>query len=804
MNTTQRRIGLLIGGLVLATLVVLAQLGWLMVAKNDVWTLRSYGNRWTFRDVPTHRGAILDRQGHVLTQDQPVYELLIDYQTFRRLHPVGAAVHGATLLADYTPGLVTERYGYVDGPLGPEAACRALLELPLLWLRARGGSAQAVADRRDVRFYCVSLLSACSGRSRSRVYRELRQTEKDAPQRQVGEALPGLGRDELSAAYDLMLGQLRTVDRELQNDMGHIRRGRGTPDGVRQTLMRSLDECRDEWFAAQFAGETSRMDRLRLLADRVAFELAAGLRTLAENHSGLWLEPSVVREPSDLAKQDPLLRSLLGSVQPIDRLAGLEPGDTDKERDAKLNDKVGVRRAQIVGDEELADVVPDELASDHVRVEFRNRLISYVEAMVRNGDRHGGSGVEKAMDDVLAGEPGLRLVERDKRAREQVLWSRLEVRPGADVRVSIDLELQALVAQVVRRAGERWSAAARLPGSFGAAMAVLDAATGEVRAVAGDPLGDDSEERKALQGRPLGLNWRQFGELGSVVKPFMLLEQLQAEGTERRHLPLAEFQLCDGKDHKGLDGFYKKVGTETLRCLHADFEAGRNPELALMKSCNVFFFQVAEGLGSDGVERALRRFGLMRDAGEFPAGTYEPWPVGAGNLVSPPTIDRGPLLQKRAIGYGICASPLLVARAYAALATGVLRPATFVIEGDRPAVSLDVTAAQLQRVHEGLRLCVEDPHGTAYDQPALRRYGVCGKTGTAEVTRKGDNNAWFAGFLPYTGPGGVQLAFAAVVYCVPDRSYGADAAGPMVGEMLDGIAEDPVLQARYQLQGGGR
>jgi len=39
---------------------------------------------------------------------------------------------------------------------------------------------------------------------------------------------------------------------------------------------------------------------------------------------------------------------------------------------------------------------------------------------------------------------------------------------------------------------------------------------------------------------------------------------------------------------------------------------------------------------------------------------------------------------------------------------------------------------------------------------------------------------------------------------VPDKSYGADAAGPMVGEMLDGIARDPVLQARYQLQGGGR
>lgn len=787
MSSTPRRIGVLMVVFAIATLAVLLQLGWLMLGQNELWTLRSYNNRWTFRDVPTHRGAIADRFGNVLVADAPSFELLVDYQAFRRYHPVGAAVHGATLLADYTPALAGVRYTYGNGPRGPEAACRALLELPLAWLRRRGGGQDQVEDRRDVRFYCVSLLSHCTHRSRSRIYKELRQAENSESGRCVGQAVPGWSPAELAQAFARGLAELRAADRELAAGAGH------------GELLQRLDRYRDESYAPPGEGRQPDPSRLRPLADRVTFDLAAGLRTLASDHPGLWLEPTVVREPSELAARYPLVRAMLGSVKPIDRLVGFDPDDTKQQHDAKYRqflDDVEARRDEIIGARELQTVVPEDVASEEIRDAFRKKAQQYVEAIVRNGDRHGSSGVEQAMDAVLAGDPGLRLVERDKRAREQKLWSRLEVRPGDDVRLSLDLDLQLLAQQVLAEVAAEWSGQLQRASNreralqcFGAAVAILDASSGEVLAVCGLP--DDTPE---LRGHPLGLNWRVRGDIGSVAKPFVALEQLQAESQGRPHKPLAEFVDCHGNFDKD----------RHLSCLEPHRHGGRQLVPALEESCNAFFFQAAEGLGQDGLQRALRRFGLLQpaDAAEpaFALGTWQPRPIGVSwRNVVPPTVGGHFLIEKRAIGYGVEASVVMVARAYAALGTGVLREATLVRGGGGAAVELDVTEAQLQQVRDGLRGCVTD--GTARKVPLLAAYGVLGKTGTAEVDDVNhDNNALFAGYLPYQSADGVQLAFCAAVYFVPNGSYGGEVAGGMLATILDRIAADPVLQARYQLQ----
>ena len=61
MSSTQgrlARIGVLYG---VALCVVLGYLLFLMTARHDEWLVRSYQNRWSFRDVPSVRGALLDR-----------------------------------------------------------------------------------------------------------------------------------------------------------------------------------------------------------------------------------------------------------------------------------------------------------------------------------------------------------------------------------------------------------------------------------------------------------------------------------------------------------------------------------------------------------------------------------------------------------------------------------------------------------------------------------------------------------------------------------------------------------------------
>ena len=60
---------------------------------------------------------------------------------------------------------------------------------------------------------------------------------------------------------------------------------------------------------------------------------------------------------------------------------------------------------------------------------------------------------------------------------------------------------------------------------------------------------------------------------------------------------------------------------------------------------------------------------------------------------------------------------------------------------------------------------------------------VAGKTGTAEVAGK-PSHSWFVGFAPY-GPAAHRVAVAVIL---ENAGYGAPAAAPAAGEILDAAA----------------
>ena len=99
-----------------------------------------------------------------------------------------------------------------------------------------------------------------------------------------------------------------------------------------------------------------------------------------------------------------------------------------------------------------------------------------------------------------------------------------------------------------------------------------------------------------------------------------------------------------------------------------------------------------------------------------------------------------------------------------------------------------------------MRHCVESGSAATVDWHGV---GVLGKTGTAEIRVKPErrNNAWFAGFA---GPGrDSHLAFACVLYDVPDRHGGGKYAAPVLADFLRRVRDDGELAAAY-LQGTGR
>jgi cell division protein FtsI/penicillin-binding protein 2 len=778
VRSTRSRIGVLAGVFGAAFVVVVLHLWLLMVHDHDAWARRSHENRWSFKAVPSLRGALLDRFGRVLAEDEPTTELALHYVRFRLRHPVGAAVHGAIAWAR-VQGDERTTFGYADGANGPADAMRTLLAMPARALRPRALEKHVAAELASA---VTTVLAVSTGQPRSRVFAALREAALAGSDRVVGDVL-GLARSAVIDGFLASWRALQRLDRDLLAAQAARLRRPLTPDDE-PGLLATLESLRADslagehvtWKDANGVVRTgSKVEAVRcVFASQVPFDLAAELRVAGEHFPGVDVLPSVRRARS--VPPDGTLNVLLGQVRDLDRsLPGTEWLDALVDRS--------------LPDEWLADLDPPEADATfgdrerlhgEVRDRYRRELVAR--------ERRGTSGVEAAFDDALMGRLGLRLVEHDARHREQQLWAHLRVEGGDDVRLTLDVDLQRHAETAAAAALQRelhGSEADRV--KVEAAVAVIDANTGDVLAYAGEPINSP-----AAQDVP-GVVWQSNGSIGSVVKPFVLVEQVQSETLGRAHRPIATLDACSGSF---------RYGHTTLGCTHAHWDGGRDAVQALGESCNLFFYQCALGLGDDGVQRALRRFGLAPPPKDGPDAFAACWqPHVRGIPAAAPQYDTRELLPRRAIGYGVACSPLHVARAYAALATGALPTLGLRLEA-RPRVPLDDVLGGIGLAREGLRYCVE--RSTAKKLTLLRELGVEAKTGTAAVTEDGKNNAWFAGYLPPSGTAGVQLCFCAVVYFVADGQHGAEAAGELVSDLLRALRADPVTNERYLLGGGGR
>lgn len=730
MSRSSSRIVAVAVALLAGGAVVVIALARLMLHDHAVWLERSYRNRWAFRDVPTRRGSICDRAGTVLVQDRPRFALDLDYDTFRRRNVVGAAIAGAKLLWP-------QAYDHVRLE-GAEAAALRLLALPAAALHQDASSRQVA---RDLRFYVGSLAADLSTKTRSECVRQLLAAVAERSRRTVFEILQ-LERDD--------------VARQMRARVAHLRRLAATlrEQGALADLCAELE---GQW--AKHAAPPHAPLPTRTLARTLPFEVAADLACEQEIWVGFRLRPAVTRAASVAAAALPSLPSLLGVTTSVGA------GESDWRR-------VDEMARELTAEAQLSDALPDDLElPDDALERLARRATSFLRYRAMIGGRFGRSGVEAAMEETLAGHPGLRFVERDASAREQLLYHSLDVNPGHDVRVTIDAELQAVLEQVL---DERTR-------GLDTALVVIDAWTGDILAMGGRPLEIEQRDgRKVPRALSPAVSWRNAGYIGSLAKPFVLLEQFAAERAGRAHGDRAAFAPCARR--------YKKIpGTQRwLECDGVHGRDGLDPALAIAESCNVFFFQVAEGLQMEGLRRAYARAGWVEVAGDSDGQLLQARVPGLSGFSRPRVDTQGHMLQHVGIGYGVKANALSVARAYAGLATGSLPTLGLILgEARSPSVNLGVTAADLAVVHEGLRLCVAS--GTAAGIEGLAAFGVHGKTGTAEVNARDENNAWFAGFV-LAPSGRPTLAFAAVAYTVDD--HGKESAR-MVADFLRGVAARP-------------
>jgi len=262
-----------------------------------------------------------------------------------------------------------------------------------------------------------------------------------------------------------------------------------------------------------------------------------------------------------------------------------------------------------------------------------------------NLDGEGIAGLELAYNDWLRGMPGRKQYIKDLHGEVARDIGVLEpARPGRDLSLSIDLRLQYLQHRELSRA-------VIALGAESGSVVTLDSRTGEVLAMVNYPVFNPNSREAA---DPAGMRNRAMTdhyEPGSTMKALTLVAALESG----RYTPRTPIDTAPG---------YVRVGQKT-------YPDPRNyGEITLteviQKSSQVGVTKIALDIGHEPIRDVFERFGIGR-----PPGTGFPGESG-GQL---PHRQRWATSEKvsLAFGYGITATPLQLARAYAVFANGGLR-----------------------------------------------------------------------------------------------------------------------------------
>ena len=441
------------------------------------------------------------------------------------------------------------------------------------------------------------------------------------------------------------------------------------------------------------------------------------------------------------------------------------------------------------------------------------------------GDRVGKTGVERAYDTFLRGEPGVAEARFNARnERTSALQPSEQPKAGHAVRLTIDIELQRAAEQAIRhgieiaREGGAWAA-------NGGAVVAMDPRDGAILALASNPTYDPSvfagriDPKKYSRlfdpTKSAALNYPTLNRAvdgvypaGSTFKPVTALAALSTTLiSSEEYFQCDSQRIIDDQKFENWDPYVNEPMTLAT---------------ALTRSCDTYFYDV--GLifyeqQKSPLQSWARRMGFGRPTGldvgpENPG--LVPTPAWRKRTFADP-VDKlwtsGDSVQL-AIGQGdLLVTPLQLTRFYALVANGgklvnpylvrdVEQPASsreeapVVLRSLEPRAprSLGLPSSAIQVVQEGLYGATHDPNGTAYGIFGGYPMSVAGKTGTAEKyvqlppgylgledwDRQLRDQAWFCGYGP-TDASGALAGESPLVVCalIENGGHGGDVAAPV-------------------------
>jgi len=399
------------------------------------------------------------------------------------------------------------------------------------------------------------------------------------------------------------------------------------------------------------------------------------------------------------------------------------------------------------------------------------------------GDLVGKSGVERVYNQNLTGTDGKREVLVTSVGREVGFLDEMEAQVGGELQLTLDFDLQ--------EAAEKL-----LAGKVGTIVA-MDPTNGEILAMASAPSFDPNsfstriseqdwnqlinDPNRPLQNRSIQNSYPP----GSTFKLFMA-----AAGLEEGMISESTHVYCSGSGvfYNHLFHCHKKEGHGTVGL-----------EQSIIKSCNIFFYELGRRLGIDKIAGHALELGLGERTGidlpgerngVVPTPEWKQQTRGA-KWFAGETISVS-------IGQGsISVTPLQLLRGVSAIATnGRLTKPHVLLRVEHPndetpsdwkVLQLPVAADTFKRIKDGMWGSVNNS-GTGHNA-AIPGVDICGKTGTVQVIgndrRKEmkkdlaiEDHSWFVGFGSRDNPEIAVVAF------LEHGGMGGIAAAPLAREIF--------------------
>lgn len=420
----------------------------------------------------------------------------------------------------------------------------------------------------------------------------------------------------------------------------------------------------------------------------------------------------------------------------------------------------------------------DEQQEDDDDYLFRYRLPDFL----------GKTGIEKGFDLDLRGRPGGKaiLVNNLGYRQKDEVW--LPPSPGKNIYLTLDLEIQKTAEKALLSSGKD---------TRGAAV-VLDVRNGDVLALASTPSYDlnmfirgkhyPKEEWDRLQDEELLVQYNRALQgtyhPGSVFKIIVGLAAFEAN-------------IMTPEDQVTHPGYYM-LGRRRIEDLAPpgsyDFKE------AFKYSCNSYFIENGRKAGVDQIINLGTRFGLGDRTGVVPTPFERPgyFPKTGNRVKEDGSTWKEGDTANLCIGQGeITVTPMQMALMTAAVANGGIlykpRLVMHLEDQELKTISETIPKGQVERdiginkyflevVRKAMLADVEEPGGTG-KAAFLPGMGICGKTGTAQVRKRGrmDHVTWFVSFAPFDAPK------YAVVVMVESGSSGGGTCAPKAKEIYKTI-----------------